>query len=166
MAKSTQLIADAKSVIANGPSSVTTANAIAQAGKIVDYVGTSKLLLLKLQEAELLQARLITGTDSGTDGTNLTLLQGVQAALNGTGGPSTQLLTDEKTVYNNGPSTVTKATAIQQQGPIEDYQGNTKLVIRKLEEANITAGLLIYDTDASTDAANLALLNGIQQSLV
>jgi len=78
---SQQLITDTNSVITNGPSATTTANAIAAAGPIQDYVGNTKQLLLKLQEAKTLAVLIIQDTDSGTDGTNLTLLTGITGSL-------------------------------------------------------------------------------------
>lgn len=78
---SQQLITDTKSLINNGPSTATTANAIAQAGPIMDYVGSSKQLLLKLNEALTLATLIINDTDATSDGTNLTLLQGITGSL-------------------------------------------------------------------------------------
>lgn len=79
---------------------------------------------------------------------------------------SQQLITDTNSVISNGPSTVTQANAIAQAGPIQDYIGNTKQLLLKLQEAKTLAVLIIQDTDAATDATNLALLVGITGSLV
>lgn len=88
---STTLLTDVGTVITNGPSATTLANANAAGGAIMDYVGMVKLVLLKLQEAhELLSAGsggnqtalgLIYLTDNGTDGTNKTLLSNIELAL-------------------------------------------------------------------------------------
>lgn len=77
---SQQLITDTNSVITNGPNAATQADSIAAAGPIQDYVGNTKQLLLKLQEAKALAVLIIQGTDA-TDGTNLGLLQGITGSL-------------------------------------------------------------------------------------
>jgi len=84
---STTLITNMKTVIANGPSSVTQANANAQAGPITDYVGMTKSVLLTLDEAEVKLngvagvAGLLALTDPTTDAANYTLLSNVLASL-------------------------------------------------------------------------------------
>lgn len=80
--------------------------------------------------------------------------------------PSTQLITDIGTVISNGPSTATQAASIAAAGPIQDYIGNTKQMLLKLQEAKQLAVLIISDTDAASDATNLGLLQGITGSLV
>jgi hypothetical protein len=165
-ANSTQLIADETSVIANGPSATTKANAIAQAGPIMDYIANTKLVLEKYQETTVLLAKIITETDPSTDATNLTLLDAVQATLLGTVSPTATCVTNLKTAYNNGPSSVTKANAIAQAGAIMDYPGNMKLCEKKLQEANVLIGYLVDVTDAGTDGTNRNLLLGQQQVLV
>src|ERR1700747_14204 len=103
MPASASLIANMKTVIASGPSAGTIILANAVGGPIMDYQGNTGLVLLKLQEASQLLAEsgagtyptgILTETDSGTDGTNLALLQKVQSALLGLGAPSTTLLAD------------------------------------------------------------------------
>ena len=81
MANSTTIITDLGTVITNGPSSVTTANAIAAAGPIQDYLGNVKLLQLKAQEMAVLIVSVLAVTDAGTDSTNRNLLLGVQNDL-------------------------------------------------------------------------------------
>ena len=164
MAKSTQMIADQTSVITNGPNAATTAKANAQGGKLMDYPGNNRLSLLHLQETTVLLTKVLQDTDS-TDATNLALLQGVQALLLGTSSPSTQALTDLQTVYNNGPNAATTAKANAQGGPLMDYPGNVKTLKRKLEEDQVLLTSIVYDTD-STDATNLALLQGLVNVLV
>ena len=84
---STTLIANLKTVIANGPSTVTKANAIAQAGPITDYVGMCNSVLTNLDEAEVKlngvagAAGLLALTDPTTDAANYTLLSNVLASL-------------------------------------------------------------------------------------
>ena len=82
---STTLITNMKTVIANGPSSVTTANAIAQAGPITDYPGMTGSILLNLEEAQQKLGQTIPGilalTDPTTDAANYTLLSNVLASL-------------------------------------------------------------------------------------
>ena len=78
---SQHLITDTNSVLSNSPSTVTTANSIAAAGPIQDYVGNCKQLALKLQEALTLATLIISDTDASTDATNLTLLTGITGSL-------------------------------------------------------------------------------------
>lgn len=80
MAASTQLITDSNTVVTNGPNAATQAKSIAQAGPIMDYVGLTKQLVLKLQEVQQLQALIVSGTDA-TDSTNLTLLNNIGLSL-------------------------------------------------------------------------------------
>jgi hypothetical protein len=183
MANSTKLIADMKTVIANGPSSVTLANSIAPAGPIMDYIGGCNLVLLKLEEAsELLGASgtgtyphaLLEATDASTDGTNLAYLQQVQAALTNLTAPSAHVITTMGYVITNGPSSVTLANSIAPGGAIMDYPGNCNLVSIKLKEAyellSSTGTLaipkgIIYNTDSATDSTNLTLLQGVAATL-
>lgn len=163
MSASTSLIADTKTVIANGPNSATLAKAINPAGPIMDYAGNTGLLLLKLQEADVLLNKIKTDTDS-SDSTNLTNINHVLAALEGTSSPSGTVITTMQTVFTAGPNSATLAKAINPAGPIMDYQGNVSLVILKLQEAEVLIGKIITDTDAS-DSANLTLLQNIQTAL-
>ena len=183
MAASTKLIADMKTVIANGPSTVTLANSIAPAGPIMDYIAGCNLVLLKLEEAsELLGASgagtypkaLLTETDAGTDGTNLAYLQQVQASLSNLNAPSAHVITTMGLVISLGPSSVTLGNAIAAAGAIQDYPGNCNLVKIKLTEAyellSATGTLaiprgIIFNTDSGTDATNLALLQGVAATL-
>jgi hypothetical protein len=183
MAASTKLIADMKTVIANGPSTVTQANSIAPAGPIMDYIAGCNLVLYKLEEAsELLGASgaltyphaLLTETDSATDGTNLAYLQQVQAALTNLTAPSAHVIATMGFVIANGPSSVTLANAIAPAGAIMDYPGNCNLVKLKLQEAyellSATGTLaipkgIIFNTDSATDSTNLTLLQGVAATL-
>jgi hypothetical protein len=183
MAASTKLIADMKTVIANGPSSVTTANCIAAAGPVMDYVGGCNLVLLKLEEAsELLAASgagsyphgLLELTDQTTDGTNLAYLQQVQAALTNLTAPSAHVISTMGTVITNGPSSVTLANAIAAAGAIMDYPGCCNLVKLKLQEcyellsatgSSAVPKGIIYNTDPTTDSTNLTLLQGVAATL-
>lgn len=95
MANSTQMITDLNSVISNGPQGNTGANAIAATGQtltggisggsgnyasgtyyggIMDYVGMTKLALLKCQELAVLLERVLANTDPSGDSTNELLL--------------------------------------------------------------------------------------------
>ena len=78
---------------------------------------------------------------------------------------STQIITDLGTVITNGPNAATTAKAINQAGPIMDYQGNVQLALLKAQELQQLMALIITDTDA-TDATNLGLLQGVQNDLV
>jgi hypothetical protein len=98
VANSTQVITDLGSVITNGPSSATLANAINPSGLtatggagnlsggtgvygsgtyyggIMDYNGCVKLCQLKAQEIAVLLARVLVDTDALTDQTNSALI--------------------------------------------------------------------------------------------
>jgi hypothetical protein len=67
-------------VITNGPSAATAANAIAAAGPIMDYVGMSHATRRKLQECKVLLNSIDTDTDS-TDSSNKTLVANLKLAL-------------------------------------------------------------------------------------
>jgi hypothetical protein len=180
MAASVKLIKDMQTVISNGPSVTTSANAIAAAGPIMDYVGGTNLVLLKFEEcAELLSASgttaiprgILSVTASGDDSTNLALLQGIQATLTNLTAPSAHVIADMKTVISNGPSTTTKANAVAAGGPIMDYPGNCTAVLIKLEECSellsasgagaIPKGI-VFVTASSDDNTNLSLLQNVQ----
>jgi hypothetical protein len=98
MAFSTQVVTDLGTVITNGPSATTLANAINPAGitvtggsgnfisgsgnyasgtyfgGIMDYLGCVKLCQLKAQEIAVLLARVLADTDFGSDATNSALI--------------------------------------------------------------------------------------------
>lgn len=76
------------------------------------------------------------------------------------------LITDLTTVIANGPSAVTTANACAPAGPIEDYLGMTQNALLKAQELKVVVAQLISNTDATTDAANLALLNAVNADLV
>ena len=162
---STSLIADTTSVISNGPSTTTKANAIAAAGPIQDYVGNCNLSLLKLKEAEVLLTTLKTDTDASGDATNLALINGILAALNGTGSPSSHVITDIQTVRTNGPQGTTLAKSIAGAGPIQDYIGNCEGVRRKLQETYALNVYIVDVTDSGTDGTNKTLLQNINLTL-
>ncbi len=164
MSASTNLLADAQTVITNGPNAATVALAIAQAGPIADYVGISKLVLLKLQEAKILLTAINSITASG-DTANKALIVGVLAVLSGLGSPATTVLADLASVITTGPGATTIASASAQAGPIMDYLGNLKLALLKFQEVRLQCLLLVSITDAS-DSANKTLLQGIDLVLV
>jgi hypothetical protein len=165
MAASTNLIGDTTTVINNGPSTTTKANAIAAAGPIQDYPGNCQQSLLKLKEASVLLTAMKTDTDASGDATNLALLNGVLAALNGTGSPSSHVIADMKTMYSNQPQGTTPTKSIAAAGPIMDYVGVTRSVIRKLEETYALNVYIVDVTDAGTDGTNKTLLQNIQLTL-
>lgn len=98
MANSTTIIADLASVVANGPSATTTANAIAASGVsstggagnytggtgnyasgtfyggILDYKGSILLLSTMANDMARLLERVLANTDQASDSTNQTLL--------------------------------------------------------------------------------------------
>jgi hypothetical protein len=165
MAASTTIIVDMTTVLTNGPSSTTTANALAAGGPIMDYLGNSKLLLLKFNETSQLLAKIITDTDA-TDATNLALLVGVQSTLKGTSSPSVAMITDLGTVLTNGQNAATVAKTNNPAGPILDYVGNIHLTRGKLKDALVLATRVVSVTDVGTDAANKTLMTNILLDLV
>ena len=98
MANSTAVITDLGTVITNGPSAATSANAVNPAGAtatggagnmsggtgvfgsgtyfggIMDYIGCVKLCQLKAQEIAVLLARVLVDTDALTDNANNALI--------------------------------------------------------------------------------------------
>lgn len=163
---STNLIGDITAVITTGPTSLTTAKAIAATGPVMDYPGNCRLVLLKFEEAVTLLARVITDTDS-TDSVNLALLQGVQALLKGTASPATTPVADLMTVYTSNvtsPVAATVAKAIAAAGPILDYPGCVSLVRRYLQEARYLLGQIVNATDSGD--GSLTTLNSLYNTLV
>ncbi len=77
---------------------------------------------------------------------------------------STTMLVNMASVISNGPATATKAAAIAAAGPIQDYVGNCKLALLKLQEADKLVNILDDVTNAA-DSANEALLDGIKAVL-
>lgn len=163
MSASTQLIADMTTVITNGPNGATLAKAIAPAGEIMDYPGLTNLALLKLKEADVQLIQMLTVTDA-SDGSKANIVA-IQHALAGLSAPNGTLLTTIKLVITTGPTAATLALAIASAGPIMDYVGNTRLVLRKLEEVAVQITALLLNTDTS-DATNKTLLTNIGLALV
>jgi len=172
MAASHQIITDCKSLASTAPTTATQANAIAVVGPIMDYVGIAQAILLKAEQTSVLLAKIITDTAAG-DATNLGLLQGIQAALLNTSSPSTQVLTDINTVYNNNIAGINAATLVlvtAAAGPIMDYVGNLKLIRRQFEEMKVNLGGVTGQSGLKqvTDAAdpNLTTINNLILVLV
>jgi hypothetical protein len=178
MSKSTSILANAASVISTGPGSTTIANCIAAAqtagGGIQDYLGTVGIMLTKFQEALMLLKRVKAITHATDDATNLALMAGLEDTLDGTGSPSTAVLTDIASIISNGidkdgPGTGTATAAIAAAqtagGGIQDWLGNCKLIQLKFQEALVIAERLLIVT-ASADTANKALLQSIHDVLV
>jgi len=78
---STQATTDLKTVISNGPSTTTKANSLAAAGPINDYVGNCYNLLSRLNALQVLLTLIKNTTDTGTDGTNKTLITNMITGL-------------------------------------------------------------------------------------
>lgn len=78
---------------------------------------------------------------------------------------STAMITDMGTVATNGPSSVTTATSIAAAGPILDYPGMVQSVIIDLSDLKTKLGLVLNNTDGSSDAANLALVQKVYNNL-
>lgn len=79
---------------------------------------------------------------------------------------STAMITDLGTVATSGPSSVTTANSIAAAGPILDYPGMVQNAITDLSDLKARLALLLANTDASTDAANLALIQKVYNNLV
>ncbi len=73
---------------------------------------------------------------------------------------STHVIADITTVITNGPNAATQALANVASGVIMDYNGNTNLLLLKMQEISILLAAIVGDTDAS-DGTNLTLLNNI-----
>ncbi len=164
MPKSTAMITDMTSVITNGPAAVTTANAIAAAGPIMDYVGVCKLALLKMNEAEIALAVMKTDTDAG-DG-NLTQVNALLGLLNGTSGPSTAALADAGTLTTTAWAAASNVKAISATGPIMDLVGMAYKVLRALQELVPLLTYIKTNTDNGTDSTNRTLISNLLLVLV
>lgn len=170
MPKSTALLTDLGTVITNGPSATTQANAIAAAGPIQDYIGMCYLLKGKFQEAAVLLTQVKGVIDSGD--TILTQVNALLAVINGTSNPSTAALTDIATCVNTGPDANSKALAIAAAGPITDIVGCLASVQKALQYAlqmlkpGNSAGSLWSITASSDDSSNKTLLANIALTMV
>lgn len=74
------------------------------------------------------------------------------------------LITIMKTVLATAPTAATVAKSNNPTGPIQSTQGNSGLLLLKLEEASVKLVTVIADTDASDP--NLTGLQGVQAGLV
>jgi hypothetical protein len=164
MPKSTAMITDMQSVITNGPQAITQANSSAAAGPIMDYIGVSNLMLLTMKECSNALKLVKTDTDAG-DG-NLTLINGLLAVLNGTGSPSTQAITDAKTLVGTAPSAPSATLASAPGGPIMDLKGMFNKIMLNLEELVSSLTYLHTNTDNGTDGTNRTLLANLLLVLV
>lgn len=79
LAASSQVITDIGTVISTGPTAATSAKAIAASGPIMDYIGNTKEVLLKFQEANTLLQLVIAATDASDP--NLTTLNNILTTL-------------------------------------------------------------------------------------
>jgi hypothetical protein len=160
---STNLAADIVSVYNNGMNAATKAKTVNPNGPLVDYYGVLKSLEVNLKYLSNLAGQVAKVTDA-TDSANLALLTAIANSVTGGSAPSATAITGIGTVYTNGPNAATIAKAINPNGPIMDYPGNVSLIQLGLKEAAVQAKILVGVTD-STDATNLALLQGIQSTL-
>ena len=172
MSASTNLIGDMKTVLSNGPSTVTKQNAIAAAGPIVDYPGETNGVILMLEEADVKITGLLLVTDQTVPDPNYARLNTILQTLIGGSPTSATLIALILAAEAAGPSALTAAAAIAPAGPGPvDYVGMLKSIHLCLSEAkNALGGIggtggLIGLTDASTDAANLALLQNVLLAL-
>lgn len=161
MPASSSLIVDMGTVLSNGPTAATAALAIRAAGPIQDYAGNTQVAQQKLKEASATMTQTKAATDSGDS--NLTNINKILAALNGTSTPSTTLITDLNTVITAGPTAATSAKAIAATGPIMDYLGMLYTVLNKLKDAKA----LVTTIKAATDAGDTSLtqLNNVLTAL-
>jgi hypothetical protein len=173
MPKSTSMLADVTSVVTNGPNAATQALAIAAGGPIMDYTGNVRNVRRMIEEAlVVLGGSTLKGIKAVLDGAdpNLTLVNGLIALINGTGGPSTAALADLGTAITNGATAASAALAIAAGGPIMDIVGNLRLVQTKLNSAKVLLGGTtlkgIKDVTDSTDSTNLTLVNNLILVLV
>jgi hypothetical protein len=81
MANSTSLITDLGTVKTNGFSTTTLANALAAAGKIQDMNGNLQGCIVGLYDVKRRLTEMIADVDAGSDGTNLGLMNNVNASL-------------------------------------------------------------------------------------
>lgn len=161
MSASTNMLSDAKAIVTAGPAAATTAKAINPAGPIMDYVGNTQLCVTKVQETDNLLLRILSVTD-GSD-PNKTNLTAVQHELTGGSAPSGTVITAMKAVYAQASTAATSALAIAAAGPIMDYMGMVKGVIRVLEELFTLYTSIKTDTDAGD--SNLTTINNILTAL-
>ena len=73
------ILANAKTIVSNGPTAASSVKAIAPAGPITDYAGMSNLLVTKLQEANVCATAIKAVTDAADP--NLTLLNTILGQL-------------------------------------------------------------------------------------
>ena len=171
-AKSTNLLGDIGTVITNGPSTKTKAASIAAAGPINDYVGNCYSLQLELKGiANRLGVTIGTiteGMKGVTDSSdpNLTTLNGLLALINGTSNPSTQAITDAKSIQTTAPTAATKALAIAAGGEIMDIPGVASTVVVAFERVLAIATTLDGVTSTQDDATNEGKLASILAVLV
>ena len=169
--KSTQIETDLLSVINNdiaapGASGylATLALCNAPSGHIMDYMGNLQGCLLKAQSIWARLTQLKKGTDS-TDSTNLGLINGLLAVLAGTGGPSTQVVTDVASLVTNGPTAADLVDVNAPAGPIMNWSNNASLSQLAVTELKSIVTQVVNNT-AAGDVANLALLQGVLLVLV
>lgn len=81
MAASVQLITDLTTVETNGLSGTTNANALNPNGPIQDVIGNIKIAKIHLQEANNILTLVQKSMDTGTDGTNKTLIANALLSL-------------------------------------------------------------------------------------
>jgi hypothetical protein len=78
---------------------------------------------------------------------------------------SSNLIGDITTVIASGPTALTQAKAIAPAGRIMDYIGNTTILKAKFQETSVLLNFVKGNTDAGTDATNLALINKVLAAL-
>jgi hypothetical protein len=75
------ILANAKSIVTNGPNAATTVLCNAPGGPIMDYAGNASLLVLHLQEANVLATKMKSDTDTVAPDPNLALLNTILGQL-------------------------------------------------------------------------------------
>lgn len=164
MPKSTAMITDMTSVITNGPQAATTANAIAAAGPITDYPGVCKLQLEIMNEA----LNMLTLVNTVLDGSDpiKTTVGALIDVLDGSGSPSTAVLTDAAAAAVATPTAASVILATRAAGPIQDINGMLEAIsVRFRQMKGVLTGLYGL-TDNGTDSTNRTLLNNLVLVLV
>jgi hypothetical protein len=147
MAKSTNLIGDIDTAIAAAPTAATAAKAIAAAGPIMDYVGMTKQVKLRITEALGMLTLLDPVVHSG-DTTPQNAITSLKDLINGTGTPNTQVLTDLATVIAAGVNSTSAALAIAAAGPIQDPIGMFYAIRQKFADIKSMCGQIKNATDS------------------
>src|ERR1035437_5054988 len=101
MPATTAMRTNINTVLTNGPNAATLALASAAAGPIMDYIGNTQLVKLRVDEISITATPLKTDTDAG-DTANLAFLNGILDTIRGAGSPTGTMIADAKSIITNG----------------------------------------------------------------